>query len=64
MDGVDLGAAEVGQGGVVRIDADNNTSLLDRFEANAECSLELFRDLDGDESVSQGEPRVAHCIDD
>lgn len=64
MRGVDLDAGEVGDDGVVRIDGDDNRALLDAFELNLECSLELYEDRDDDGTVSDGDTRVALCAAD
>ena len=37
---------------------------LDAFERNLECSLELYRDVDGDGAVGPGDPLLAHCAPD
>jgi hypothetical protein len=64
MDGVDLEAAEVDGDGVIRIDAGSNRALLDAFEVNLECSLELYGDGDADGAVSPGDPLLARCAPD
>jgi hypothetical protein len=61
---VDLEAAALEADGSIRIDADHNRALLDRFEVNLACSLELFADEDGDGRRTDGEPRLARCAPD
>jgi hypothetical protein len=60
MEDVDLDAAEIADG-VIRIDAENNRTLLDAFERNLECSLELYADEDDDSTVSTPDPLLASC---
>lgn len=61
MRGVDLEGAEVGGDGVIHIDPRQNNALLDRFEENLECSLELYSDGDEDGTVSSGDALLAVC---
>jgi hypothetical protein len=42
MDGVDLDSAELEPDGTIFIDATSNPELLEAFEVNLECSLELY----------------------
>ena len=49
---------------IEKIDGDDNRALLDAFELNLECSLELYRDADDDGAVSSADPRLAHCAAD
>ena len=59
LDGLDIAGGEHESDGSVRIDEDHNGPLLDAFEANVECSLELYRDADGDGSKSKGDDLLA-----
>ena len=61
---VDLDAGEVGEDGVVHIDAEQNPPLLDAFEEAAECSLMLVSDLDADGEVDPDDPLLARCAPD
>ncbi len=62
MDGVDLESAALSPEGSIRIDAMSNPVLLEAFEANVECALELYRDGDGDGALDPGEPQLAACV--
>lgn len=64
LDGLDIAGASHESDGSVRIDEDHNGPLLDAFEANVECSLELYRDADGDGSKSKGDALLATCAKD
>jgi hypothetical protein len=64
MQDVDLDLAEVGADEVIRVDATSNRILLDAFERNLECSLELYDDLDDDGAVSADDPLLARCAVD
>jgi hypothetical protein len=64
LDGIAIAGATRESDGSVRIDEDHNRALLDAFEANVECSLELYRDADGDGSKSKGDPLLAKCAAD
>ena len=61
---VDLDAATLEDDGSIQIDADHNRALLDRFELNLACSLDLFADEDDDARLGQDEPRLARCAPD
>ncbi len=62
MNGVDLQAAALSPDGSIRIDATSNPALLEAFELNVECALELYRDPDGDGALDPGEPQLAACV--
>jgi hypothetical protein len=64
MQGVDLDLAELGADDVIRIDGTNNRALLDAFERNLECSLELYEDSDDDGAVGASDPLLARCAPD
>jgi hypothetical protein len=64
MEGLDFDAAEIGDDGVIHIDVSANRALLDAYEANLECSLELFADADDDGALGSGDPRLARCFED
>ncbi|HMI91225.1 MAG TPA: hypothetical protein VK509_07665 [Polyangiales bacterium] len=66
MDGVELDGAQIGDDGIIHIDVDSaaNRPLLDAYEANLECSLELYADDDDDGQVGASDTRLAHCFDD
>lgn len=64
LDGLDIAGGEHESDGSVRIDEDHNGPLLDAFEANVECSLELYRDADRDGSKSKGDDLLATCAKD
>jgi hypothetical protein len=64
MKGVNLDSAVIEDDGSIRIDADHNRALLDAFERNLECSLELYRDLDEDGAVGPGDELLARCAPD
>lgn len=62
MEGVDLDGAELGDDGTIRIDAVTNPALLHAFEENAECSLDLYSDADGDGVVDEPQDELlARC---
>jgi hypothetical protein len=61
MDGVDLDSGEIDSDGVIRIDAASNPLLLNRFEQNLACSLELYADQNGDAQVDGTDTRLARC---
>lgn len=61
MRGVDLHAAELEPDSSIRIDEQTNRALLFVFEANLDCSLELFEDHNGSGALESGEPRIARC---
>lgn len=61
LDGIDLDAATREADGAILIDEAHNLPLLGQFEANIDCSLELFSDDDGDGMLSEGDPRIARC---
>jgi hypothetical protein len=61
MQGVNLQLAALSPDNTIHIDAQNNTGLLDAFEINVECALQLYRDLDGDGALDPGEPPLAAC---
>jgi hypothetical protein len=61
LDGIDLDGADRSADGSIVIDETHNTPLLTRFEANIDCSLELFIDLDDDGVVSPSDERIARC---
>ena len=61
MRDVELDAAVIGDDGIIHIDAQTNRALLDRFEENLECSLELYADADEDGAVSSGDDLLATC---
>ena len=62
--GIDLDAVEPEDDGVIHIDVDHNRALLDAYEANLECSVELFADEDRDGSAGTDAASLAHCIAD
>jgi hypothetical protein len=62
--GLDLGAAARERDGSIQIDEAHNGALLDAFEANVECALELYRDVDGDGTRSAGDALLARCTKD
>jgi hypothetical protein len=64
MRSVDLDGATVGGDGVIRIDAARNAALLDAFEINLECSLELYADVDANGVVAGGDLLLASCSPD
>lgn len=64
MDGIDLDSAELGDDGVIHIDVENNRPLVDRFEANLECALQLYADDDGDDEVGATDTLLARCQPD
>jgi hypothetical protein len=64
MRGVDLDSAQVGDDGTIRIDGSTNRALLDAFELNLECSLELYEDGDDDGEVGSDDVRLAGCAPD
>lgn len=64
MDGVDLQNAVFAPGNEIRIDAQNNPGLLEAFELNVECALELYRDGDGDGELDADDPLLATCVDE
>lgn len=64
MRDVDLEGAIVGDDGVIHINARENSELLDRFEVNLECSLELYADGDGNGSVDAADQLLARCFPD
>lgn len=64
MQDVDLDSATVGDDGVIHINAGENVALLDRFELNLECSLELYADGDGNGSVDAADQLLARCFPD
>ena len=64
MNGVDLDGAQPGADGVIHVGVEQNRALLDRFELNLECSLELFADRDGVRGVGSEDERLAHCFAD
>jgi hypothetical protein len=64
MAGVDLEGAQVAGDGTIAIDITSNRALLDQFEVNLECSLELYEDSDGDGLVTGADRRLAHCAVD
>ncbi len=49
--GLDLAGASPGGDGTVRVDEDNNESILEDFEERVEGMLELYEDDDGDGEV-------------
>lgn len=61
MAGVDLYAAELEPDGSIRIDEQSNRPLLLVFEANIDCSLELFEDQNGSGALESGDARIARC---
>lgn len=56
---IDLASASPGGDGVVRVDEDNNESLLERFEEGVESILELYDDEDGDGDVDDDDGSLA-----
>jgi hypothetical protein len=64
MQGIDLDAAELGDDGVIHIDVEHNRALLDAYEVNLECSLELYSDVDEDGLPSDDDPVLARCFED
>jgi hypothetical protein len=64
LHGLDIAGGTRQSDGSVRIDGEHNVPLLDAFEANVECSLELYRDADGDGQKSKGDPLLATCASD
>ena len=62
MRDVALDDAEVDTDGVIRIDAMRNTPLHEAFDANLECSLDLYFDRDEDGQLDAAlDPHVARC---
>jgi hypothetical protein len=55
LEGIDLSSATPTPEGEIRIDADTEPELLQRFDDNLRRSLDLFRDRDGDGALSAGE---------
>jgi hypothetical protein len=53
--GIDLQGAEVGADGVIRIDKDNNSGLIDVFDSNMANAAKLFDDDDNDGELEQAE---------
>lgn len=49
--GVDLDNAVVNKEGVIVLDANNNTALLDTFESNLAKGVALFRDQNGNGQI-------------
>lgn len=64
MQGVDLPAAQLSPDNTIRIDARSNPALLQAFEINVECALELYRDSDADAVLDDDEPLLADCVDE
>jgi hypothetical protein len=64
MRDIDLDGATLGDDGVIHINAGENTALLDRFEVNLECSLELYADGNGNGSVDAADQLLARCFPD
>jgi hypothetical protein len=60
MRDVDLGRAQVVDGSI-RIDEEHNQALLRVFEANIDCSLELYEDTNGSGRLETGDKRLAQC---
>ena len=63
MEGVDLDGAQLSMDGTVRIDAQRNASLLEAFETNVECALGLYRDTNRNQTLDEGEPKLARCAE-
>ncbi len=61
---VDLDVATLEADETILIDEAHNLPLLQRFELNLACSLELFADEDEDGQLTEGEPRLARCAPD
>jgi hypothetical protein len=61
---IDLDSTEPGDDGVIHIDEPNNPALIEAFETNLECSLQLFSDQDDDGAVGDDDPVLARCIPD
>ncbi len=53
--GIDLLSAEVGGDGVIRIDKDNNSDLIDIFDTNLADAAKLFDDDNNDGELDQAE---------
>ncbi len=64
MEGVALDTAELSPDGDIRIDAENNEQLLEAFEDNLECALELYGDADSDGMLGDDDMLLASCSED
>jgi hypothetical protein len=64
MDDVDLDHAELEDDGAILIDDAHNLPLLAIFEANIDCSLDLFEDTNGSGALETGDRRIARCSDE
>ena len=62
MRGIDLDAAKVNADGEIHIDDVENAALHTIFDANHECSLELYRDENENGRLDEGsDPLVGRC---
>src|SRR5688500_4233465 len=55
LDGIDFTSAEVGADGIIHIDDQDNSDLLDIFDDNVGDAADLFDDDDGDGSLDEDE---------
>lgn len=62
MRGIDLATAELNAEGEIRIDHEANSALHEIFDANHECSLELYLDENENGELDEGtDTRISRC---